>query len=70
VAHGKAMTPNSGFQDHCYLYMNDDFLLAKKLSSGEFFDDQGRISAYAYVHVEFPFNLGFIDLPYGLGKLP
>ena len=60
---------DSGFQEHCYLYMNDDFLVAKKLKSGDFFDDRGRVSAFAYVHVALPLGLGFIDLPYGLGKL-
>ena len=47
--------------------MNDDFLIAKKLSIDNFFDKEGRVIAYAYSHVAFPFELGFIDLPYGLG---
>jgi hypothetical protein len=42
--------------------------VAKKLSSDAFFDAEGRVSAFAYSHVNLPFGLGFIDLPYGLGK--
>ena len=48
--------------------MNDDFLVAKKSTSGDFFDDQGRVTAYVYVHVALPFGPGYIDLPYGLGE--
>jgi hypothetical protein len=48
--------------------MNDDFLISKKLSIRDFFDDEGRVVAYAYSHIGFPFDLGFIDLPYGTGN--
>jgi len=48
--------------------MNDDFLISKKLSIRDFFDDKGRVVAYAYSHIGFPFDLGFIDLPYGMGN--
>ena len=48
--------------------MNDDFMINKKLTKEDFFDSDGRVLAYAYSHIEFPFNLGFVDLPYGLGK--
>ena len=49
--------------------MNDDFLVAKKLSVQDFFDIDGRVAAFSYAHVAFPFGLGFIDLPYGLGEI-
>ena len=43
-------------------------MMNKKLRKEDFFDAEGRVLAYAYSHIEFPFNWGFVDLPYGLGK--
>ena len=50
--------------DKCFLYLNDDFLVMKKLEISDFIDSQGRVKLYAYQHRETPF--GWMDIPFGL----